>query len=101
MPVITKYVCDRCDKERLGRHENGGHPPLFHIQVTCEPIDQHKGQYYIPTKWLQAYWCAPCVEQVGVTRPTILRAESDPKSPTLEDLVREIVRQEREEDNAQ
>ena len=90
--IKTEYVCDRCGKTAPPRIETS-QPPLWQISVRCEPIDSHNK--YCPTQQ-EAQWCNACVEELKVKRPLIYGG-GEPEPPTLEAIIRDIVRSEIEE----
>ena len=87
--IKTEYICDRCAKPQPP-HIATSHPPLWQISVKCEPIDSH--DRYCPTQQ-EAQWCNACVEELKVKRPLIYGG-SPPGPPTLEAVIRDIVRSE-------
>lgn len=92
MTTQVIYTCDRCKKPAADRHENGGYPPLWVVSLTCEPID-HRSQYGTPSRYQTAELCPTCVDELRIMKP-LLRAESEEKPPTLDDMIRAIVREE-------
>lgn len=90
MTTTIIYTCDRCQKPAKSRHENGGYPPLWIVAITCEPID-HRSQYVTPTKYQASELCPDCVEELGIMKP-LLRGEAEQRAPTLDDMVRAIIR---------
>lgn len=94
MTTTVIYICDRCKQEAKSRHDNGGYPPLWMVSILCEPID-HRSQYHSPNKYQTAELCPACVAALGIMKP-LLRAETDPPAPTLDDMIRAIVREEQQ-----
>jgi hypothetical protein len=90
MPIIMMQICDRCGHSQDRSSE--GVRDMFEVAVTCEAVDQFRNQYYTPFKRQLVIWCQPCVDEVGVQRPIILRGASDVLPPSIEDLLREMVR---------
>lgn len=92
MTTQVIYTCDRCQKPAASRHENGGFPPLWIVSIHCEPID-HRSQYHRPATYQTAELCPPCVDELRIMKP-LLAAEAEQKAPTLDDMVRAIIREE-------
>lgn len=91
MTTEIVYTCDRCKKPAASRHENGGFPPLWVVSIHCAPIDSmdryHKSAYQ------KAELCPPCVDELRIMKP-LLAADVEQPAPTLDDMVRAIVREE-------
>ena len=94
MTVTVTCKCDRCDEVQQSRLDSGGFTPLWNIAITCEPIDL-RDKYVYSTRHQSAQWCNKCVEGMGVRRP-LIAADVENKPPTLEDIIRDIVRQEQQ-----
>lgn len=90
MTTAIIYTCDRCQKPAKSRHDNGGYPPLWVISLICEPID-HRAQYTTPSRYQTTEMCRDCVDELGIMTP-LLRGETEEKAPTIDDMVRAIVR---------
>lgn len=88
------YTCDRCKQPAKSRHDNGGYPPLWVVSLICEPID-HRVQYTTPSRYQTAELCPACVDALGIMKP-FLRGEAEQKAPTLDDMIRAIVRDEQQ-----
>ncbi len=93
MSTTTIWKCDRCSKEW---NSNDGGNPLEEVKVVS-------GQYEDPGKISPADWCQDCRIETGIYRPHLinkngkrikLEKKSLPPPLTLEELVREIVREE-------
>lgn len=91
--IETTYICDRCKKPQLPRIETS-QPPLWRITIRCEPIDSFNK--YCPSQQ-DAQWCNTCVEELKVKRPLIYAGGVTSEPPTLEAVIRDIVRSEMEE----
>ncbi len=85
----TILTCDRCKKEVEELHDVGAGKREYHNSLYGE------GSFY-EVRQLCAEWCLNCCIEMGITkvRETDIK-EKDP-IPTLEDLIREIVREELE-----
>lgn len=84
MPIITKYICDRCKKE----HDTAEN--IWDIAITCEN-SRYRSSYTTPTKHQSAIWCRTCVNEMGIFTP-LLRAEGDfPPPITIDDMIRAII----------
>lgn len=86
MSIVTTYTCDRCAKSQTTDDQ------MWNVKVSYQHIrmsDQDGPK---------ALWCRACMEKVGILGPyraeTKLPDESKPQPLTLEDLVREIARDE-------
>lgn len=93
MRTIT-VICDRCGKEPPRRLDTGL-PPTWIVAITCDPNEGHYNRYHHIQKQQQAEWCSNCVEEMGVRTP-LIRVDEEPQKPTLESIIREIVREEQE-----
>lgn len=86
MAIVTTYACDRC-----GHQQNSGEQ-MWDIGVGIQPTAQYKPIEYLKGKSL---WCRACV--VGVLG-LLPKNNDDPPppspAPTLEDMIRQIVREE-------
>lgn len=92
--INVTYKCDRCGEGQESRVESGGFPPLWEISILCEPIDSHVR--YHPLKRQSAQWCNSCVEKMQVIRP-LIAADAPTPAPTIEDIIRDLVKQEQSE----
>lgn len=90
MTTTIIYTCDRCQKPAKSRLENGGDPPLWAVFIVCEPID-HRAQYTTPSKYQTRDMCQDCVDKLGIMTP-LLRGEVATAAPTIDDMVRAIIR---------
>lgn len=95
MTTTVIYTCDICQQPQKGRHENGGFPPLWTVTIGCRPID-HQSQYHGTIHEQGAEMCTECLDRLGIRKP-LLRAEGEQKAPTLEDMIRAIVREAQQE----
>ena len=90
--MATKVIqtCDRCKKT--------GSPEIvelrgIYLRVSSKPYEEYSQASLVSNH--KAEWCDECVRKVGIWPPAGLPPEqvmSPP--PTLEDLIRDIVRQE-------
>ncbi len=85
MPVITTYICDKCELEQDTRDG------MFDVGITLKSQNNRLLQAPI----LQALWCRKCTEaaQLGHFLKIQLskEKETEPLPATLEDMVRDIV----------
>lgn len=91
MGIKTEYVCDNCG------HTQNTSEQMWEVGIACRHLDGvgAPGWERHAVKQKNALWCRECVLKAGILvqpRP-IKYTESE---PTLEDLIREIVRQEME-----
>lgn len=86
MSITTIYRCDRCGQEQQTKDQ------IWQVQVTIGSIGDPHGQ----NKKHIADWCRKCAEAARLL-PNYLHKEANeelPPPPSLEDLVRQIVREE-------
>lgn len=81
--VITIYKCDKCGKQQNESNQ------MWHVQLRVVYYEA-SGDYETPK--LQSLWCRTCLDEAGLTPSK--RKPEELKPVTLEDMVREIVRQE-------
>jgi hypothetical protein len=94
MTIKTTYICDRCGKAQPPRIETS-QAPLYRLTLLCEAIDEARSHYrYIPSEQ-EAEWCVDCLTELKVKRP-LLHGGGAEQPPTLEQIVRDIVRSEME-----
>lgn len=85
MPVIVKYICDKCAAE----HPDNGR--MWNVKVSHAPMDG--STRYDPWTSKQQMWCRPCMVAAGLLHTMTVSKPGEPepaKAPTFEDLVREI-----------
>ena len=98
MSLKYKHTCDRCGKsEEVLPGEDPG-MQILHIRLTVT--------YNSPSMYdnplFSEQWCRACAVQVGVFRPRIeedhnvLATAKTPPVQTIEEFIREIVREEME-----
>jgi hypothetical protein len=87
MPVITIYQCDKCGAEQPTPEQ------FWRVAVTIASFASHG--YHNEIARHSAGWCRKCIEDAHMLpRADDRKAEPLPEAPTLEDLVREIAREE-------
>lgn len=92
MGIVTTYVCDRCQKS----NEDGEQMWEIGLALRHHGFTNYHTTHDIHHKGL---WCRPCCVEVGILAPFIIDPEwKQPDPITLEDLVREIVKRERDND---
>lgn len=95
MSSITTYKCDRCggtstDREELKLSQIG-----IGVKRDVGSFYYSPGSYMLQdTQHREAEWCEKCLLEVGVMSPRPKEEASTPSFPTLEDLLREIIREE-------
>ena len=94
MTTAIIYTCDRCGVHPKGRNENGGQPPLWIVTIGCAPIDNQR-EYLGMVHQQRAEFCNTCLVELSIKKP-LLRAETKEKPPSIEDMIRAIVREEKE-----
>ena len=87
MAVETKYICDRCGAVQDA--PGGMWSVMLYVELGVNPY-MRQGQS--PEKY--ALWCRQCVEKFGLARNVELSLEEVRANATLEDMIREIVREE-------
>ena len=81
--VKTEYICDVC-----------GHTQIKSDQMLTMTISvAYVGHEGYPTCSKSQLWCRVCVEKVGLL-PALSIPKEEAKEPTLEELVRRLVREE-------
>ena len=82
--IETKYICDRCKAEQPTAEQ------FWKVGIQVHTINSQPRPYDTgPT----AQWCRECVEDMGIL-PTFKEGKVVDPKPTLEDMIREIVREE-------
>lgn len=91
MSITTVYKCDRCGKEADNPHD------YYHVGVLLNSVYMATGRWSASH---QQQWCTSCCEKVGI-RGSLARfhkenepKEAPPPAPTLEDMVRALIREE-------
>lgn len=90
MPIVTKFVCDRC----AASQDDG--EQMWDVGITFRHNGgtRYMGSHDVRHKCL---WCRKCCEEVGLLGPYIIRPEmTETPEPTIEDMIRAIVRNEKE-----
>lgn len=95
MGLMQSYVCDRCGHEQLSdRKFTDTDRWMFTVTVISET-----GFTRGPRNVMRAdrkgcvFWCQNCCQEVGVLAPPEPVAKTQ-EPPSLEDMIREIVREE-------
>ena len=85
--IKTEYICDRCGAVQSTAEQ------FWSVRVQVHIVNSNPSTYDTgPSK----QWCRKCVEEMG-----ILRGRDDVpvvgySAPTIEDMIREIVHEERQ-----
>ena len=91
MSVTTTYTCDAC-KQKLE------HGALWEIMVKYRSVGRYGGAESTHNGSNPIHWCKDCMTSNGII--SRIRSKDDnnpvPKVPTFEELVRDIVAQELE-----
>ncbi len=88
MAITTEYKCDRCKKV-----VDGGESLMTVGIFTI----YHGYKHSIPLTRIEKseHWCIECRIEKGIERPhPAFKAKPEDPAPTVEDLIREIVREE-------
>ena len=92
--ITTTYKCDNCGHEQKTREQmwdigvslrpNGGYPGLL-SSGPPSPYEKPKPE---------ELWCRECVEKLGLLPANggAPKEDTEPEPPTLEDMIRQIVR---------
>ena len=87
--ITTTYKCDRCGHSQEDKQQ------MWHVKIYCEHVGyvQPRQFHFLPDG--DALWCRKCVDELGLlssfVNPSAIQATPP---PTLEDQIREIVREE-------
>jgi hypothetical protein len=85
MSIKITYKCDRCEAEAKEQRE------LWHISIHARPLGE--GVHWDGGKSMHV--CRPCLEAMGINRTNeTKKKEPDFVPPTLEEVIREIIRSE-------
>jgi hypothetical protein len=87
MTITVTYHCDRCETDQPTSEQ------FWEVAVALSSVQTpHTGAH----KRITQHWCRKCVEDFHLLPPIEHNkaAEELPPAPTLEDLVREIAREE-------
>lgn len=90
----TEFTCDRCGEKA---DIEGGGPRTWLLAALLSSTPIPTSGYQCVTKRYDAEWCDKCARLSGLLplTPELTEAESPPPpEPTLEDLIRQIVREE-------
>lgn len=88
--IKTTYTCDACKKEIV--REGARRDQLWYVTIFYREGSEPHVSNYNGTRVV--HWCRACMEQAGLT-PIVELKENPPETvKTLEDVVREIVREE-------
>lgn len=84
--ITTIYKCDKCGHQQITQKQ------MYEIQVTRRPLELPHGHSLEKS----AHWCRMCMEAAHIYPPASHKEAGKelPPPPTLEDLVRQIVREE-------
>ena len=86
--IITTYTCDKCGHAQTQKKQ------MWNIGVSLKHLDT-------PYKYSaggdplnpKALWCRDCVEGIGLLVPSLKLDAPPPKPTTLEDIVRDLLRE--------
>lgn len=87
--IVTTYTCDKCGKTQTEPKQ------MWELGIVAREQTAHFGRW-VGTPKESALWCRSCVVKLGLLPST----ENDPPkptpTPTFEDMLREIIREEME-----
>lgn len=92
MSKVTTYTCDRCGASSTDVEEL----EILEVRIVWYPNYRYnKSNQADDYKNRKADWCKNCRVELGIIDPDVHRLEVTPiePPPTLEDLVREIVKE--------
>lgn len=97
MSVKTTYTCDRCGYETDSWDAAKETRQMHSVGVVVTDTQAlHYARYStssgVPPKQT-GHWCGSCVQDLGLKGPPP-KPDADPAPPTLEEIIREIVREE-------
>jgi hypothetical protein len=85
MSTKTTYACDRCKSE-------------FSDRKAIKCVSAGVGEYVGSDAWFKSFrqdWCHGCLNEFGLaSTPKEKTTLNPPNPPTLEDVIREIIRHE-------
>lgn len=90
MTTRTIHICDRCKAEQVDNYDG-----LHTVTLSVKPLMRYSANS--SSNDHSETWCRKCVDDVGLLRfvPFIEEeAKKEPPLPTLEEMIREIVRDE-------
>jgi hypothetical protein len=87
MMITTKYICDRCGKEQDTIQQ------IWSVNINVFANPGVLGGSY-PTKNVHQDWCRECTELFGLLPVVEIKKEEVKQNVTLEDIIREIAREE-------
>jgi hypothetical protein len=84
--IKTEYICDKCKASQPTDRQ------FWKIRVAVRSFEQ----YGVTTDSVarEEQWCRRCVEDMGLLPTDRPKAEMPPAPATLEDMIREIIREE-------
>lgn len=88
MGVATKYVCDKCG------HTQDTSVQMWEVGITRRSLDSPSMNAAAARQPPKQLWCRECMVLAHILPCKKGEEEKLPPPPTLEDLVREIVREE-------
>ena len=90
MAQTTTYTCDRCKNSAID-------DPRFLVHVRVDCGDPYSQSGYSPAKTAGQMWCADCLVSMGLIWPSNIgrdNATAPIPPPTLEEVIRDIIRDE-------
>lgn len=96
MSVIKIFKCDLCGDEKITTGVHGRTPNQFwKVGVTAKPLNE-SGRDYNNYAITPLEVCRPCLETLGIYVQEKTKELETHKPPTLEELIVDLVRRERE-----
>jgi hypothetical protein len=86
MSIVTTYTCDRCG------HSQNDSDQMWNVVVSITHNVHSEPGYYDGRH--RVLWCRGCTEHFGLVPARRPAGTPEPILPTLEDMIREIVREE-------
>lgn len=86
MATVTKWVCDKCLKIQDTPEQ------MWRLNLNFQHLQTFSNDWQMPR--LAAEWCRACCERAGLVPQHEVPKEEVPAAPSMEEIVRGIVRQE-------
>ena len=94
MATKTIHTCDKCGTEISGSDQKWKVGVFAKCMLPSALADSNFSTRYEVTKDHAMEVCRPCLEAFGIYATKKEQPQEAPQPPTLEDLIRELVRQE-------
>jgi hypothetical protein len=86
--ITTTYKCDRCGAEQTNPEQ------MWNVGISCKHADSSYGMMF-DTPHHQELWCRKCCDELQIIgRPIVHKDQPAAPMVTLEEMIREIMREE-------